>query len=452
MMRSALTTLLLLNVTTGAVRAAVDKRELQQRRHQAASTFHDGILIIHAKSTTELTADSFRQDPAFFYYTGLETAVTAIFIIDGATSQSWLFLGQPHPWLAFAQTPDSSPDPPTPEISAASATSNVSGIDHVQDWSQLDAFLTERSRTTTRLYYVDDRFATFDLPPNLTSKRVPTPPLWIATIQQRWPTFQPQSATTKVSALMNVQSPSEQTALRGAAKSSVPAILAGMRAIHPGASQRAVELAVANACWQSGAHGVSFWPWAMVGKNGVIPRTFASIFRYDHLDTTMQAGDLVRLDIGCEFDHYGGDLGRTVPVSGHYTPDQRETWNVFVAAYQAAVRNFRASITEDQVFDNWRAELQSHRATAKSSMAQRAIESWSTRKNLPYWQLHAMNLDAAALDGPLQAGTTIDFEPIAQVDGQGFYLEDMFLITATGAELLTPGVPYTAAEIESAMH
>jgi len=53
--------------------------------------------------------------------------------------------------------------------------------------------------------------------------------------------------------------------------------------------------------------------------------------------------------------------------------------------------------------------------------------------------------------GPLRAGTTIAFEPIASMEGQGFYLEDMFLITKDGAELLTPGVPYTAEEVEAAM-
>lgn len=414
-------------------------------------TFHDGLLLIHAKSSSELTADSFRQNPAFFYYTGLESAVTAILIIDGSTAQIWLFVGPSHPWFAFAQTPGSSPEPVTPKISPAATGTNFSGLDHVQDWSKLETFLAEKSRTLSTLYYVDDRFATPDLPPNLVSQKTPAAPLWVAAIQQRWPAFQLRSASTRISALMNVQSPSELRALRAAAKYSVPAILAGMRAIHLGASQRSVELTVANACWQSGAHGVSFWPWAMAGKNGVIPRTFASIFRYDHLDSAMQAGDLVRLDIGCEVEHYGGDLGRTVPVSGRYTWDQRETWNIFVAAYQAAIRTFRAGITEDQVFDTWRSELKIHRAAAKSSMAQRAIDTWSDRKNIPYWGLHAMNLDAAVLDGPLQAGTTIDFEPIAQIDSQGFYLEDMFLITATGAEILTPGVPYSADEIEAAM-
>jgi Xaa-Pro aminopeptidase len=46
---------------------------------------------------------------------------------------------------------------------------------------------------------------------------------------------------------------------------------------------------------------------------------------------------------------------------------------------------------------------------------------------------------------------TVNFEPITSVDGQGFFLEDMYLITKDGAEILTPGVPYTAEEIEAAM-
>lgn len=43
------------------------------------------------------------------------------------------------------------------------------------------------------------------------------------------------------------------------------------------------------------------------------------------------------------------------------------------------------------------------------------------------------------------------WEPIFAVDGQGFYLEDMLLVTETGYELLTLSLPYTAAEIETFM-
>ena len=52
---------------------------------------------------------------------------------------------------------------------------------------------------------------------------------------------------------------------------------------------------------------------------------------------------------------------------------------------------------------------------------------------------------------PLRQGMTVAFEAIASIDNQRYYLEDMFVMTRNGAELLTPGVPYTAEEIEAAM-
>ncbi len=45
----------------------------------------------------------------------------------------------------------------------------------------------------------------------------------------------------------------------------------------------------------------------------------------------------------------------------------------------------------------------------------------------------------------------LDYEPILAVAGLGFYLEDMILVTRDGAEVLTPGLPTTAEEIEEFM-
>ena len=46
---------------------------------------------------------------------------------------------------------------------------------------------------------------------------------------------------------------------------------------------------------------------------------------------------------------------------------------------------------------------------------------------------------------------TVAYELMFAVDGDGFYLEDMILIEPNGYRLLTPGLPYTAAEIEAAI-
>ncbi|HEV8039111.1 MAG TPA: aminopeptidase P N-terminal domain-containing protein [Bryobacteraceae bacterium] len=423
---------------------ASDTRELQDRRQRAAAAFGDGILMVHAASAADDRADGFRQDAAFYYFTGLENTISAILAIDGRSRESWLFLRPPsqsESLLAGVGGPL--------EGRPGSEAVKRAGIEHVVDWSELASFL-EKNGNTTPLYYSAVESSFGELPPNIAGDP-PNAPLWGIALARKWPQFQLKEARARINALMDVQSPLELINVRAAAKATVQAVMAGIHAIRPGVSQRSVEAAVVNACWKEGAHGVSFWPWAMAGLNGVFPNPFASLTRYDHLSVTMNAGDLVRLDVGCDWNHYGGDLGRTVPVSGRYSSDQREIWNIFVSAYHAGVRSLREGATADQVFDAWRAELLLHREAVKSTLAQKAVVEWSKREKVPFWQIHTMNLDVGIVEGPMRAGTTIAFEPIASIGGQGYYLEDLYLINKEGADLLTPGVPYAADEIEAAM-
>ena len=422
--------------------AASENTVLRERRQRAAMTFPDGILLFHANSGLDLTADGFRQDPYFYYFTGLENTVAAVLAIDGKAGETWLFLPSHPPFLKSGLKP---------EVQPGVETAKRIGIEHVLDWSAMEQFLAAKAGQSLPLYYAEDLSKFDDLPTNLLSTKSPKAPTWLQIILQKWPGYAAREASEQIQALMAVQSADEIDALRSAAKATVTAVMSGMRAIRPGVSQRSVEAVVEDTCWKEGAHGSAFWPWAMSGENAVFPRPFTSLARYDHLDQTMRSGELVRLDVGCEWNHYTGDLGRTLPVSGRYADDQRETWNIFVAAYRAGAKELRDGVTVDHVFDAWRQELVSHRVSARSLLAQHAIDSWSDRRNIPYWQVHTTNLVAAYPMGPLRDGTTINFEPIASVDGQGFFLEDMYLITKGGVELLTPGVPYSAEENEAAM-
>jgi len=105
----------------------------------------------------------------------------------------------------------------------------------------------------------------------------------------------------------------------------------------------------------------------------------------------------------------------------------------------------------NQVFDTWSQELKRHRSTAQTKLAKDAITLWIDRKNVPYWQIHTTNLLAWSAPEPFKVGTTINFEPIATVDGQAFFIEDMYVITKQGSQILTPGAPYSADQIEAKM-
>ena len=435
--------LIALLVATTTLAQASDAVTFRARRQRTASALHDGILLIHANSRMDIAADGFRQDPYFYYLTGQENTVSALLAIEGKSGESWLFLPSRPPFAKLGLKA-----PLAPGVDAE----RQSGIEHVVSWTELQAFLAARASSPLTLFYTRDGLAGFDeMPGNLSSATAPEAPAWLQMILSKWPTFTAKDATETINKRMALQDPGEIASSRAVAKSTVVAITAGIRAIRPGRSQRAVELAVESACWTAGAHGSNFWPWVMSGPNGVFPMPLGSFADYDHLDRIMQAGELVRLDVGCEYKHYLGDLGRTVPVSGRYTYEQRETWNIFVAAYRKAVTILREGVKVDDVYATWSKELLAHRATAKSALAQHAIDSWSKHENVPFWQIHTSNVVAAFPPDPLPAGVTINFEPIASVDGQGFFLEDMYLIQTDGAELLTPGVPYSAEEIEAAM-
>jgi Xaa-Pro aminopeptidase len=431
--------MLVLAICATTQAAAADRAEWNERRQRAAKAFADGVLLLHSRAAIESEADGYREDPAFYYLTGLENLQATILAIDGKSGESWLFVAEAKLYAGAV---------PAWGVKPGAEAAERLGFDHVVDWTELEKFLAARGENGGKVYYSRNEG---QLPPNFLAGEDDREPSWVQLLQQRWPKLDFQPVGTKLYTLMAVQSASEQTAVRKAALATVVAISAGMRAIKPGVSQRNVEVAVEQACWRAGARGVSFWPWAMAGENSVFPKPFESMFRYDHLDSTMKAGDLVRLDVGCEWKHYQGDLGRTVPVSGKYSEEQREIWTIFVGAYQAGVKLLKEGSTEDQVFAAWAQELLRMRVSTKSALAKQAVETWSERKNVPYWQVHTMNLDAGFVDGPLRAGMTIDFEPIASIGGQGYYLEDMFLITKDSAERLTPVVPYSADEIEAVM-
>lgn len=441
MLRGVLFFSLVLAVCASA-QSANSSAQNHERRLRAANTFHDGVFLLHA-AVEDLSANGFHQDPLFFYFTGLENVSNAILAVDGATKESWLFLPTPRAAVDSVGLPR--------DVAPGTSAASQLGIEHVVDWSELYSFLARRAQSSLRLYFASSASAEVALAPNFASPKGPKAPPWLQNIQLRFQSIELVDAQSQAYAMLDVQSADEIAALRSAAKATTAALLAGIRAIRPGRTQRQVEAAVDSACWNAGAHGSSFWPWVFAGQNAVFPRPYLSMQRYDHLNKTMNAGELVRLDVGCEWDHYQGDLGRTIPVSGHFTDEQREVWNIFVAAYHAAAAKFRDGVTIDEVYQAWRSQLMTYRDSATTPLAKHAIASWSDRKNTPFWQVHTMNLVAALPSEPLRANTTIDFEPIASVDGQAFYLEDMFLIMKSGAEILTPGIPYSAEEIEAAM-
>src|SRR5262245_47829378 len=193
----------------------------------------------------------------------------------------------------------------------------------------------------------------------------------------------------------------------------------------------------------------------MSGSAGAYPEPWKSLRDPLHLDRRMEPGGLVRVDVGCAYGGYMGDVGRTVPVSGRYDAGQRETWDLLVGAYRKGLEAVRDGVRVSDVLAASRQEIARRRDGLATPLARRAAGIILAPDGAPHWQVHEVGLDPA--EGPsapadvLKAGMAVAYEPIFVVEGQGFYLEDMLVVTPTGHELLTPGLPYTADEVERVM-
>ena len=153
-----------------------------------------------------------------------------------------------------------------------------------------------------------------------------------------------------------MKSTDEIAALRKAAAITAQAFWAAAIAIAPGITQRQIEGEVLRACLQAGSNGPSLWPWIRSGPNSLGSALFAAFFDSTNLDRVTKAGDIVRVDLGCDSGMYKGDLGRTVPVTGHFEVGQKEALDLLTGAYLAGVD----AMKEGAVRQDITLELASH--------------------------------------------------------------------------------------------
>lgn len=418
---------------------------------RAYSQLGTNLLVIRSRSSLAGPADAaFDQEPSFFYFTGDERLLGAVLVIDGATRSAELFVPAHLPprmrFFAPRQTGSTALSP------------NSIHVDCVSDWSDFSSYVDNRlSRDPPPTIYVDDGGEAGGMAGALGTPLDSLATLgnpwraWQRTIQRRWPNAVVRSGGVIINNVRAVKDLGEIATLRRVAALSAAAMVAGLPRFSPGRRQREVEAAVVAACVRDG-DGVSFWPWAMSGPNAAFPAPFLSFADPQHLDRVMQAGEVARLDIGCKLDHYMGDVGRTVPVSGAFTAGQAEVVDLLVAAYRAGLAVLRHGVTQAAVTRASVAEVARRQPALRTSLGKDAAAVITRPGGIPYWQLHGIGLDDAEdLPDTLRAGMVIDYEPIFVVDGQGFYMEDMILVTPTGFEILTKGLPNTAAEIERAM-
>lgn len=419
----------------GSPAGPVPVDRLAARRAALTDSMRSGVAIL--RSTSERSNDppeseypqdaAFRQDNDFFYLTGLESPDAWLVLVarPGARGEAHLFLPprnlQAERWMGPKLGPgkdaaDQTGIPVDRIHSADSAqlivrrlVAAASGAGHGTVWFRHTERDT-RDPFLRRLALEREGGSSRDLLPVLGQLRL-------------------------------IKDADEIRRLRLAVDASVAGHVAAMREARPGSWEYEIEAAAEAAFRRAGAERLGYPSIVGSGING-------TVLHYDQNRRQAKAGELVVMDMGAEYGYYTADVTRTVPVSGQFTPRQRQLYDLVLGAQQAAMDSVRPGITIGRLTQIARQYMQDH----SGSLCGRESCTRYFIHGLSHWigmDVH----DVGDYDTPLAPGMAFTIEPgiYLPAEGLGIRIEDDILVTATGYENLSKGAPRRAEEVERVM-
>ncbi|RYY43502.1 MAG: aminopeptidase P family protein [Sphingomonadales bacterium] len=252
-------------------------------------------------------------------------------------------------------------------------------------------------------------------------------------VAQRVPGARVVDDTALLPSLRIVKEPRELALMRKAMDATRAGHLAAMRAVKPGMTERALKEILEAAFRAAGGTGLAYESIVASGRN-------AASLHYRGGNGVIQVGDLVLIDAAASVGGYACDVTRTFPAGGRFTAAQRKTYEVVLAAQEAGVGALRAGAYYEDVDAAARGVIRK---------AGHADDFYHGVGHLVGTEVH----DAGDTSKPLPAGAVITIEPgiYVQAENYGIRIEDQYLVTATGAERMSVGIPRTIAEIEGHM-
>ena len=405
----------------GSPAGPVPSRFLEARRARLLESLQGRVAVIGADRLRDIEGDypqdsDFRQDADFFYLTGLEEP------------EAWLVLNAGR---AGAQVLYLMPRAPANEtwtgkrLGTGPEASRLSGIEDVRDLGRFDedlaGWLTRGARVVVSPGNAQNRAL---IEPRLTQSAA-----------------QVEQAGGMIANLRMIKDEDEVRRLRRAIEITMEAQREAWRLVQPGMHEYEIEAAIEYVFRSEGAERVGF-P-SIVGSG---PNT--TTLHYDKNRRRTEPGDLLLTDIGAEFGYYTADVTRTAPVSGTFTPRQRVVYELVLGASEAGLAAVRPG-----------SNIGAAHAAAVRYMDANSGDLCGGRSCSVYFihgLSHWLGMDVHDVGGmmtPFQPGMVLTVEPgiYIEEEGLGIRIEDDVLVTATGHELLTAGLPRKPDEIEALM-
>lgn len=259
------------------------------------------------------------------------------------------------------------------------------------------------------------------------------------------------------------KSEEEIAVMRRAGEISALAHTRAMQACRPGMFEYQLEGEIHHEFTRQGARYPSYTTIVGGGENGCI-------LHYTENESELRDGDLVLIDAGCEYQSYAGDITRTFPVNGKFSPAQREIYDIVLESLETSLKLYRPGTSMQEVTTEvvrvmvkGLVKLGILKGDIDHLIANNAHRAFFMH-GLSHWlglDVHDVGAYGQDRSRVLEPGMVITVEPglyiapdadvPAQYRGIGIRIEDDIVITKDGNENLTASVVKSADDIEALM-
>lgn len=439
--------------TCGALHAleSVSKAEYRQRRVALAEKMKTGVAILFANEEPTLEYQDFRQDEDFYYLTGWNEHGAALVLIPAADAQvetPGTALGgraaQPYREILFLPSRIARLEKYNgPQMDAVTpGITMITGFDEVLPMTELPTVLNKLAladRMRLRNIWAEQSSPQTDALLGFVGSTLGSPAIGIA-----------QDVSQPIMALRAIKTPAEVELIRKASNASIAGQLVGMRTIHPGVRERTVAGVELAKMMEEGCERASYAPIVGSGPN-------STTLHYSENSRTMQAGDLVVIDEAGEYSMYASDITRTMPVNGHFTPRQREIYDIVLGAQRAAAAAFVAGKSKINDPEHKQPDSLDTVAFNYINAHGKDLHGHPLGQYMIHGIGHLVGIDVHDpwnYSQPLGKGMVFTIEPGIYLPEEGFgvRIEDVYYVDEEGKLIdFIEDLPHEAKDVEAAM-
>ena len=432
--------------------------EYRQRREQLMSKIGNGTAIFRSAPVAVMHNDveyNFRQDSDFFYLTGFNEPEAVAVLAPHHPEHRFVLFVQPKDWEKEVWSG---------YRTGVEAAKERFGADQTYSIAELDEKLPQYLEKAERIYYQLGRDRNFN-----------------HTILNHWQQLMKtypkrgtgpmaiESTNPILQAMRQVKSDAELEMMRKAVAISVEAHNHVIDFAQPGRYEYEVQAELEHIFRLRGGLGPAYPSIVASGAN-------SCILHYVENNRQMQAGDLLLIDAGCAYEYYNADITRTFPITGKFSSEQKILYQLVLQAQLAAIAKVQPGNPYNQIHDT-AVRVLVEGLIDLGLLAGDIEEIIKEEKYKPFYMHrtgHWLGLDVHDAGiykcgeeawQTLQPNQVLTVEPglyigfdTKPVEGQpeidqrwrgiGIRIEDDVLVTQSGHEVLTAGVPKLVEEME----